>query len=397
MQDFGFRTRAIHTGDTPDPATGASAPNIVMSSTFVAGPDAAFSIEGNDTDAPFIYTRWGNPTVDQLERKLASLESADACVAFASGMAAISSLMLHALKAGDHIVMSDVAYAGASELTNDIIPRLGINVTKVDTSSLEAVRQAMTPTTRLIYIETPCNPLMRLTDIQAVVEIARTQGAKVAIDSTFATPMATRPIELGVDYVIHSLTKYLGGHGDAVGGAVLGSAEEMAELRQRIGIHAGGILSPFNAWLIMRGVATFPLRMKAHEENAMAVAAFLENHPMVTRVMYPGLNSHPQHELASRQMQNFGGMLTFQTENGPAVARALAEKLKIIHYAVSLGHHRSLVFYMPTDELWETSFQLSPEQQTSYRKFAGDGIFRLSVGLEDAVDLCNDLQQALSL
>lgn len=395
MPELGLRTRAIHTGDSPDPATGASAPNIVMSSTFVAGPDAAFSIEGNDADAPFIYTRWGNPTVDQLERKLASLEGADACVAFASGMAAISSLMLHTLQSGDHLVMSDVAYAGASELTNDIITRLGIKVTKVDTSDLDTVRKAITPATRLIYIETPCNPLMRLTDIRAVVEIARNHGAKLAIDSTFATPMATRPIELGVDYVVHSLTKYLGGHGDAVGGAVLGAAKEMASLRQRIGIHAGGILSPFNAWLIMRGVATFPLRMKAHEENAMEVASFLENHPMVTQVMYPGLKSHPQHNLAARQMHNFGGMLTFQTKNGPAVARVLAEKLRIIHYAVSLGHHRSLVFYMATEELWKTSFKLDAKQQASYRRYAGDGIFRLSVGLEDAADLCADLDRAL--
>jgi methionine-gamma-lyase len=395
LQHTGLRTRAIHAGEGPDPATGASAPNIVMSSTFVADPDTAFSIEGVGADAPFIYSRWGNPTVDQLERKLAALEGADEGVAFASGMAAISSLLLHVLQEGDHLVMSDVAYAGASELTNDIIPRLGIRVTKVDTSDLEAVRKALTPETRLVYIETPCNPLMRLTDIQALVEIARNHGALVAVDSTFATPVATRPLELGVDFVVHSLTKYLGGHGDAVGGVVLGRKAVMAGLRHRIAIHAGGVLSPFNAWLIMRGIATFPLRMNAHAASALRVADFLESHPNVTRVMYPGLPSHPQHELATRQMQNFGGMLTFQTDNGPAMARSLARRLQIVHYAVSLGHHRSLVFYLSTQELLETSFKLTTDQQAAYRRFAGDGIFRFSVGLEDSEDLCQDLDRAL--
>lgn len=391
-----IQTRAVHAGEQPDPATGASSPNIVMSSTFVAGTDASFSIEGNDTDAPFLYSRWANPTVVQLEQKLADLEGAEACVAFASGMGAIAGLMLHCLKAGDHLVMSDVAYAGASELTNDLIPRLGIAVTKVDMSNLENVEEAIRPETRLVYIESPCNPIMRLTDIAAVAALCKASGAKLAVDSTFASPIATQPIALGADYVIHSLTKYIGGHGDALGGAVLGAGNDLARLRQEITIHAGGIISPFNAWLIMRGVATLPIRMKAHETAALSVAHFLEGHKAVTQVMYPGLPSHPQHALAKKQMHNFSGMLSFQTRDGLAVARVLAERLEIIHYAVSLGHHRSLVFYLPSESMFETSFRLSKPQEAAYRQYAGEGIFRLSVGIEDADDLCADLDQALS-
>lgn len=391
-----IQTRAVHAGEAPDPTTKASSPNIVMSSTFVAETDASFSIEGNDSDAPFIYTRWSNPTVAQLEAKLADLEGAEACVAFASGMGAISGLMLHCLEAGDHLVMSDVSYAGASELANDLIQRLGIEVTRVNMSDLDAVRTAMRANTKLVYIETPCNPIMRLTDIAAISSICNENNTLLAADSTFSGPIATRPIELGVDFVIHSLTKYISGHGDVMGGAVLGPAAELARLRQRITIHTGGIMSPFNAWLVMRGAATLPLRMRAHEEAATQVAEFLEAHPTVTQVRYPGLASHPQHELARRQMQNFSGMLSFQTKNGPAMARALSKHLKIIHYAVSLGHHRSLVFYLPTDDMLKTSFHLAPEQEVAYRAFAGDGIFRLSVGIEHPADLIEDLDQALA-
>lgn len=392
----GFRTLAVHAGEEPDPTTGASAPNIVMSTTFIAAPDASFSVEGFDEETPFIYTRWRNPTVAQLERKLAALEGAEGCIAFASGMAAISALFFHTLGAGDHLVMSDVAYAAAVEMANELLPRMGIGVTKVNLSDLDELRAAITPTTRLVYAETPCNPLLRLTDIAAVAQIAHAAGAKLAVDSTFATPVATRPLALGADFVIHSLTKYLGGHGDAIGGALLGPEDELAPLRKKVAIRTGGILSPFNAWLIMRGMATLPLRMRAHAEGAEKVAQFLEAHPKVTRVIYPGLPSHPQHELAKRQMRSFSGMLTFQVVDGSSAAKLLAERLKIIHYAVSLGHHRSLVFYLPTDNLLATSFHLTPAQEACYREYAGDGIFRLSVGIEDPEDLCTDLEQALA-
>ena len=393
---IGINTTAIHAGEVPDPVTGASAPNIVMSTTFVADADAGFSVEGLEEDAAWIYTRWGNPTIHQLEEKLAALEHGETAIAFASGMAAITALLLHTLRSGDHAIISDVAYAALSEMTNDIIPGLSISISKVNTSDLEAIKNAIQPNTKLIYVETPCNPLLRLTDIHAVAKIAHDAGAKIAVDSTFATPLATLPLELGADFVIHSLTKYLGGHGDALGGAIIGFRNELAALRKTTSIRLGGVISPFNAWLIMRGIATFPLRMKAHEANALAVAQFLETHPKVSRVIYPGLPSHPQYELAKRQMKNFSGMITFQVKNGKEAASVFAKRLQIIHYAVSLGHHRSLIFYLQSEDLLQSSFKFAtPEQFDSWNLFAGEGIFRFSVGLEDAEDIIHDLEQVL--
>ena len=393
----GEQTKAIHAGECPDPSTHASSPNLVMSTTFATHADAGFSVEGLEEDHTWLYTRWGNPTVHQLEEKLAVLEEAETAIAFASGMGAIVAVLFHTLKAGEHAIVSDVAYAALSELTNDVIPGLGIEITKVNTSDPEAVQKAIKPNTRLVHIETPCNPLLRLTDIEAVAQIAHKAHAKLSVDSTFATPAATKPLTLGADFVIHSLTKYLGGHGDALGGVVLGSKKELFTLRKKTAIRLGSTLSPFNAWLILRGLATFPIRMRTHEENALKVAQFLENHPAVQRVIYPGLSSHPQYELAKRQMKNFSGIITFQVENGKEQAKKFVEKLQIIHYAVSLGHHRTLIFYLNSKDLLETSFKFStPEQLQSWNDFAGEGIFRLSVGLEDNDDLIADLEQALS-
>jgi methionine-gamma-lyase len=332
--------------------------------------------------------------VAQLEAKLAVLEGTEDCVAFASGMAAITALFLEYLRAGDHLVMSDVTYAAASELANDRLPSLGIEVSRVDTSDVENVRTALRPNTRLVYLESPANPLLRLTDVEALVALAHDAGALVAVDSTFATPVGFRPADLGADFVVQSLTKYICGHGDAVGGAVAGARAELVKLRS-LAIHLGGILSPFNAWLIMRGAATLPVRMAAHQEGAMAVGRHLEAHPLVTRVVYPGLPSHPQYGLAKRQLANFSGMLTFQVGDGAAAARLLSDRLHTIHYAVSLGHQRSLICYLPTADLLRTSFHLTPEQEASYRVYAGDGIFRLSIGLEDPEDLIADIDQAL--
>ena len=392
------QTKAIHAGEYPDPATQASSPNLVMSTTFIAEADTNFSVEGlEEENNAWVYTRWGNPTVHQLEEKLAVIEGAETAIAFASGMGAITALLFHLLKAGDHAVVSDVAYAALSELTNEKIPELGIEITKVDTSDLEAVKNAIKSNTKLVYIETPCNPLLRLTDIAAAADIAHKVGALLAVDSTFATPAATKPLELGADFVIHSLTKYLGGHGDALGGALLGSKTLLTPLRKKTAIRLGGVLSPFNAWLILRGLATFPIRMKAHEQNALKVAAFLENHPKVKKVIYPGLPSHPQYELAKRQMKNFSGIISFQVEgNGKDTAKQFAERLQIIHYAVSLGHHRSLIFYLDSKELLQSSFKFATQKQfDSWNEFAGKGIFRLSVGLEDADDIIADLDSVL--
>lgn len=397
LLNAGEQTKAIHGGEFPDPVTKASSPNLIMSTTFITDADAGFSVEGLDENDSWLYSRWGNPTVHQLEEKLAICEGAETAVAFASGMGAIVALLFHLLKAGDHAIVSDVAYAALAELTNEMIPGLDIEITKVNTSDLKSLKEAVKSNTRLIYIETPCNPLLRLTDIAAVAEIAREAGAKLAVDSTFATPAATKPLALGADFVIHSLTKYLGGHGDALGGVILGSKENLVPLRKKTAIRFGGVLSPFNAWLILRGLATFPLRMRVHQENALKIAAYLEKHPKVKSVFYPGLPSHPQYELAKRQMKNFSGIITFQIDNGRSQARKFVERLQIIHYAVSLGHHRSLIFYLDSNELLKTSFKFStPQQLESWNDFAGDGLFRLSVGLEDAGDLISDLERALA-
>ncbi len=397
MSERGPNTLAVHAGEAPDPATGASAPNLVMSTTFALEEPAGFSINAFEGELPYIYTRWGNPTVKMLEEKLAALEGADDCVTFGSGMAATSAVLFSGLKAGDHLVMSDVNYAGTTELARVTLRDYGIETTVVDTTDLPAVEAAIRPKTRMLWIETPANPILRLTDIAAVAGMVSDRDIPLVVDSTFATPVATKPLELGADLVVHSLTKYIGGHGDALGGAVLGSRERIEPLRTDAIVHFGGVLSPFNAWLIARGAATLPIRMRAHEEGACEVARFLEGHPSVRRVNYPGLASHPQRELAKRQMANCSGTLSFQVRgDGAALARRMAKELSIIHYAVSLGHHRSLIYWIDTAALMESTFHLEGRQLARYREFAGDGVFRLSVGLEDAEDLCGDLDRVLS-
>ena len=396
MKDRGSKTHAVHGGEAADPTTGASAPNLVMSTTFAMDEPAGFSINAFEDEVPYIYTRWGNPTVKVLEEKLAALEGSEDCVAFASGMAATTALMLTALEAGGHLVISDVNYAGTAEFARFLLPKYGIATSAVDTTDLAAVEAAIRPETQMIWIETPANPILRLTDIAAVAAIAKRHGLPLAVDSTFATPIATRPLDLGADFVVHSLTKYIGGHGDALGGAILGSRERLEPLRTQALIHFGGAISPFNAWLIARGAATLPIRMRAHEEGAQRVAQFLENYPRVTRVNYPGLDSHPQRALAARQMANASGTLSFQVRgDGGALAERMAKELDIIHFAVSLGHHRSLIYWMDTDEMLSSAYHLTGAQLAHYREYAGDGVFRLSVGLEDAEDLCGELDRVL--
>ncbi|MDU8928825.1 PLP-dependent aspartate aminotransferase family protein [Alisedimentitalea sp. MJ-SS2] len=394
----GPQTTAIHAGEAPDPTTGASAPAIHMSSTFISDAPAGFSAHDLGPDSPYLYARWSNPSVDMLERKIAAMEGVEACLCTASGMAAASAIFFTFLSAGDHVIVSDVSYAGVTELARETLPRLGIEVSMVDLSDLVALANALRPNTKLIHTETPVNPIGRLTDLAAVARLAHGAGALLSCDATFASPLGQNAAELGVDLIMHSVTKYIGGHGDAVGGAVAGSAELIKQMRLEASIHHGGILSPFNAWLIARGAATLPLRMKAHQSGAQAVAEWLETRSSVTRVIYPGLPSHPQYQLAQRQMTNTSGMIAFQVGNasqGEATAQAMIDKLKVIHYAVSLGHHRSLIFWMETAGLMDSSFKLTSAQLDSYRAFAGDGIFRLSVGLEDADDLIADLGQVL--
>jgi cystathionine beta-lyase/cystathionine gamma-synthase len=391
----GIQTQAIHAGEDPDPTTGASAPNLTMSSTFVVDEEISFSANNLDENSPFVYTRWSNPTTLQLEQKLAILEQAEASVAFASGMAATTSVLLNHLSNGDHLIISNTNYPGSAEFARNTLTRFGISVTPVDTCELDNIHNAVQDNTRMIWIETPSNPLLRISDIEAVAKIAKQQNALLAVDSTFATPIATQPLQLGADLVVHSLTKYIGGHGDAMGGSVCGKQSLLGPLRGEALVHYGGVISPFNAWLILRGMATLPIRMRSHEENALKVADFLQHHPTVEKTLYPGLESHPQHLLASRQMNNFSGMISFRTANPKQIAERMMQKLEVIHYAVSLGHHRSLVYLMRTDDLIESSYRLEGDELEKYRDSAGDGIFRLSVGLEDPNDLIADLEQVL--
>lgn len=392
---FKVRTQAIHAGEMQGSDSNVPVPNITMSTTFLVDPDVSFSAEDLDENSPFIYSRWGNPTTAVLERKVASLENGEAALAFSSGIAAVTGLMMQQLKSGDRVLVSDIAYAGVREFGNDLLSGLGIEVVPVNMSRLDQVEAALQQATKLVFIETPCNPIVRLTDIRQVAGLVHEHGASLAVDSTFASPITTRPLDLGADYVIHSMTKYLGGHGDAIGGVVVGRKEEVQQLRHRVSIHLGAIISPFNAWLINRGLATLPLRMRAHSENALRVARFLESHPRVKRVIYPGLESHPQHDLAKSQMNLFSGMLCFQAEEPQALIGRMSKKLQIFHYAVSLGHHKSLIFYIPTREIQQSSFRLGSENLTDYREYAGDGVFRVSIGLEDPEDLCNDLDNVL--
>jgi methionine-gamma-lyase len=396
MSEHRFDTQAVHAGQEPDPVTGSVTPPIHMTTTFKLpdpGPELMDALFLRGERPPHVYTRWSNPTLRTLEEKMAALEGAEASVAFASGMAAVASVLFTLVSAGDHVVASDVCYAGTVELLGLHLGRYGIEVTLVDSSDAEAVRRALRPNTRLVYIETPANPILRLTDIAAVAEIAHGAGLPLVVDSTFATPVLQKPLALGADFVLHSMTKYLGGHGDSLGGIVVGSREAIHQIREGMLIHLGGAMSPFNAWLINRGLATLSLRMQKHQDSALAVARFLEQHPKVKRVLYPGLSSHPQHDLARRQMSGFGGMVVAQMD--VQTAGALVQHVRVFTYATSLGDYQSLLFYYPSGLYVDSVTYLDAGQKKAIREWMGDGIMRISIGLEDPEDLIADLDQAL--
>jgi cystathionine gamma-synthase/methionine-gamma-lyase len=394
---LGAATTAIHGGEGERVSGEAMAQPPVLSTSYYTQPDAVgFSASDLKADAPHFYSRWSNPTLDLLETRLALLEGGEAAVSFASGMAAITTLFHDRLAAGDHLVLSNVCYAGVSEYAHHALKRCGVEVTAVDTSEPGRVAEAMRLNTRLVHIETPANPILRITDIAAVAEIAHAHGAELSVDSTIATPIGQQPLSLGADYVCHSLTKYLCGHGDALGGAVIGRAPAMARLRRDGLIHLGGTLSPFSAFLILRGIETLPLRMKQHEANARALAELLLDHPRVRRVLWPGLQLHKGHGVAEQQMRNFSGLLSFSvTSDGMEIARRLAERLRVASYAVSLGSTKTLCFFISTDDLLRTSFVLDRRDAEEYREQAGEGVFRVSAGLEDAADIVADFAQAL--
>lgn len=388
-----FETAAIHAGEAVDPNTRASSPNLVMSSTFLPRELTGFSARDEAESAGYVYARSGSPTVRQLEEKLMALEGAEDARCFASGIAASHAVIMGRLSSGDHAIFPENNYSGTAEFVRDSLPRFGIQVTLADTTNAEAVAAAIRSNTKMLWLETPCNPTLQLADIKLLAEIAHSKGVRdVVVDSTFASPVATRPLALGADFVVHSLTKYIGGHGDAMGGAILGRKKDLDELNLEAAVHFGGVLSPFNAWLIMRGAETLPIRMAAHQDRAMAVATWLENQPAVSRVYYPGLASHPQHDLAKRQMANYSGMITFQThEDGAEIGRRMVNELKHVHFAVSLGHLRSLIYWIGSDDILKSTYRHTQDAEARFRSLLGKGIFRLSVGLEHTDDICTDL------
>ncbi|MFN6925430.1 MAG: trans-sulfuration enzyme family protein [Tabrizicola sp.] len=391
-------TRALDAGLMPDPVTGAIAPGIVASVNHIFTPgSAAFSAEGADLTAqPFLYARWTNPTVRALEERLAGLEGAEDALATATGVAAAAAVFLSLLKAGDHLIVSEVCYAGVYELATRVMPDLGIQVTPCDLTDPAAVRAALRPTTRLIHAETPCNPILRLTDLAALSALAREGGALLSVDSTLATPVITRPLEHGADLVIHSLTKFMNGHGDALGGAVIGRRDLISAIRSRAGVYLGATLSAQNAWLILRGLDTLFPRLRTACETAGRICDWLTAHPAVTRVTWPGAADHPQPALARRQMALGGAMIAFQSRQDPAaLARRMAERFRVIHYAFSLGHQRSICVHIGTDDIQRSTFRMEGAALGRWQDWAGEGVFRLSVGLEDPADLIADLARAL--
>ncbi|TMC78714.1 MAG: cystathionine gamma-synthase [Chloroflexi bacterium] len=373
----GFETLAIHAGQDPEGLTGAVTVPIFQTSTFAQ--------EAVGKNKGYEYGRTGNPTRTALETCLAALEGARWGLAFASGMAA-SDAVAHLLSKGDHVVMGDDVYGGTYRLFARVFDRAGIDLTAVDMRKLDAVRRAVRSRTKLVWIETPSNPLLKVLDIAALAEIAQKARALAVVDNTFASPYLQRPIKLGADLVLHSTTKYLGGHSDVVGGALAGND---AELRDRLAFvqnAAGGVPGPFDAWLVLRGAKTLGVRMDRHSANAQAIAEWLAEHPKVTRVNYPGLATHPQHALARRQMRAFGGMLSFELRGGETFAKRVAARTKIFALAESLGGVESLV---------EIPLAMTHGSVRGTKLAPPAGLVRLSVGIETVDDLIDDLAQAI--
>ncbi|WP_058188467.1 trans-sulfuration enzyme family protein [Terracidiphilus gabretensis] len=380
MSEYKYSTLAVHAGQHPDPLTGAINVPLYLSSTF--------ELTGIGTDRGWDYSRAGNPTRDRLEFALAKLEGGYSGHAFTSGMAAIAA-MVAMLKTGDHLLCALDVYGGTVRLFNEIIVLYGIEIEYVDMSDLALVEKAIRPNTKLIYLESPSNPRMVLTDIAAVAKIAHAHGVEVGVDNTFMSPCLQNPIALGADIVMHSTTKYLNGHSDGIGGALIGSTPEHKERFLLVQKAAGGVMSPFECFLVLRGIKTMPLRIKQHEENGRAVAEYLSTHPKVQKLNYPGLKTHPQHELAVRQQKGFGSMLSMELGTRDNCAKFLAA-LKIFLNAESLGGVESLASHSATTTHATVS--------AADREAMGitEGMIRLSMGIEDKEDLIADLEQALA-
>lgn len=380
-KEFGFDTRAIHAGQEPDEVTGAIMTPIFQTSTYVQRSP------GEHTG--FEYSRTHNPTRHALEDCLASLEGGKYGIAFASGSAAMATIM-HLFKAGDHVVCGDDVYGGTYRLFNRVFKELGMGFSFVDMSDLDKFRASLTPETRLVWLESPTNPLLKISDIRAICDIAHERGIPVCVDNTFMSPYFQQPLALGADLVVHSTTKFVNGHSDVVGGIVITNDSEVHERLRFLQNAIGAVPGPMDAWLTLRGVKTLGIRMRQHEANAMKIAPFLENHPAVERVYYPGLESHPQHGLAKSQMNGFGGMITFELKGGLPAAKTLLETVKLFALAESLGGVESLIEHPAI----MTHASIPAEVRAELG--IGDGMVRLSVGIEDAADLIADLEHALA-
>lgn len=376
----GFATRAIHAGYRPDPATGAVNAPIYASSTFAQ--DGVGGLRGG-----FEYARTGNPTRAALERVLAAVEEARFGRAFSSGMAATDCALRSVLRPGDHIVIPDDAYGGTFRLIDKVFREWGVSHTPVHLADLDALRAAITPDTRMIWVETPTNPLLSIADIAAIADIGRTAGATVLVDNTFASPALQQPLTLGADIVLHSTTKYIGGHSDVVGGALVTNSEDLDTKFAFLQNGAGGVPGPFDAYLTMRGLKTLELRMRRHSDNAARVVDFLTGHSAISQVLYPGLPSHPGHEVAARQMSGFGGMVSIRMASGAEAARKLCSRTEIFILAESLGGVESLI---------EHPGAMTHASTAGSQLEVPDDLVRLSVGIEDPNDLVADLEQALA-
>jgi len=392
QKSYGFQTRCIHGhGHVSDgrwrTARPVSVP-IVQTSTFAfESAEHGAAIFAGENDG-FLYTRLGNPTQEALECRLAALEGGEAALALASGMAACTTAVLTLCGSGDHVVSGDTLYGGTHQLFTHTLPRLGVAVTEVDATDPGNFERAITPATKLLYVETPANPTLVLTDLPAVAAIARRRGIPLLVDNTFCTPVLQRPLEMGADIVLHSATKYIGGHGDAIAGILVGSSEFINRARFETLRDVGGCISPFNAWLLIRGLKTLALRVRQHGENAMVVAEWLQMHPKVTRVIYPGLPSHPQHELAKRQQAGFGGLISFLVAGGRGAGRTVMNSVELCTLAVSLGDVDTLIEHPAT-------MTHSTYSEAELLKVGIDpAMVRLSVGLEDPADVIADLAQA---
>jgi cystathionine beta-lyase/cystathionine gamma-synthase len=374
-----FSTICLHAGQEPDPSTGAIITPIYQTSTYVQ--------EALGRHKGFEYARTQNPTRMALEGNIAAIEGGKAAFAFASGMAAIGAIAT-LLKAGDHVVVSDNTYGGTFRLFDKVLRRYQLSFTYVDTANLDAVERALTATTRMLFVETPTNPVMRLTDLRAAAVLAHAHDVRLVVDNTFASPYVQRPIEFGADLVTHSTTKYLNGHSDSVGGVVIAMRDDDIEWLKFVQNAEGAILSPFDSWLVLRGTKTLPIRMQRHNENGLALAEFLAAQPKVRHVYYPGLPTHPQHELAKRQMRGFGGMLAFELGSLEA-ARRLLNTVKLHALAESLGGVETLISHPAT--MTHASVPAERRQEIGIT----DGLVRISAGIEDIEDLKDDLTRAL--